>query len=718
MRGITFRQEVQESGIWNSHEHATDEWEGKDWPKHIREVLGKGTQKKQLTQEHALRGNRRGNVWFQLGKEVGFRMPHQREMKIGRIVGHCKGWLAVDVWISQGTATKSTRNRNGLPSWTKPEAPERITIQDTQAFPVSTTILCKDTREIYSVDDSSEWIDNWLKHIVSGPSYEGEQEVQTEQQTQAEEEDEKPWKYDTGKGPVEMSPEEPNSNTDTIWTVSDGGVREAGTHKARGGYGYIIKTLRESKGWGNFGYTMSGRGMVEGNNMYMDSTRAEARGLLATMIRLLASIKRYPNVQTIDHATDNEAVVDMYAGMKGRTTAEWLRATDTDIWYEIQQAEAKFATQGITYKVRWIRSHPEKRHTWLSDWKEDDVMNSMADILATLAMQEYVGMGNTELIQAKDSTRVWYVYTQEKGGKKMRITGKLRQMLKCHIQFRHYGTYLETSQASHIKGQNLHQVIDHSLLRKLWKPPVSCSKITHMVKLSKLLAGILATETVLTRRNQGTETNGKGTAVCKLCGLADETNLHMLCECNGNTELVTERRIWISKMRKIVKDTLSNHMNSAQLAVLMSLWNVDELGNISQWVSDDRLNLETPGTDPILLQLRVLIDKQKGVDNHMYGITTTEWREFLEESLDIPPSIALKFQTNLHRCTQHAIDNMWKERNFARHGKTSKSEIWEHRVFEAAIRSWKNEANRTGSDGRCRRKNQSITEETEAGIGA
>ena len=82
-------------------------------------------------------------------------------------------------------------------------------------------------------------------------------------------------------------------------------------------------------------------------------------------------------------------------------------------------------------------------------------------------MQEYVGMGNTELIKAKDSTRVWYVYTQEKGGKKMRITGKLRQMLKYHIQFRHYGTYLETSQASHIRGQNLHQVIDQSLLRKI-----------------------------------------------------------------------------------------------------------------------------------------------------------------------------------------------------------------------------------------------------------
>ena len=72
----------------------------------------------------------------------------------------------------------------------------------------------------------------------------------------------------------------------------------------------------------------------------------------------------------------------------------------------------------------------------------------------------------------------------------MRITGKIRQMLKCHIQFRHYGTYLETSQASHIKGQNLHPVIDHSLLRKIWKPPVSCSKITHMVIMIKTLAGI------------------------------------------------------------------------------------------------------------------------------------------------------------------------------------------------------------------------------------
>jgi len=57
---------------------------------------------------------------------------------------------------------------------------------------------------------------------------------------------------------------------------------------------------------------------------------------------------------------------------------------------------------------------------------------------------------------------------------------------------------------------------------------------------------------------------------------------------------------------------------------LLGLWNVDELGKITEWVTDDKLNLEASENDPKLLQLRVLIGKQNGVNNHMYGITTTE----------------------------------------------------------------------------------------------
>ena len=80
----------------------------------------------------------------------------------------------------------------------------------------------------------------------------------------------------------------------------------------------------------------------------------------------------------------------------------------------------------------------------------------------------------------------------------------------------------------------------------------------------------------------------------------------------------------------------------------------------------------------------------------MYGITSTEWRVFLENSLEIPPAIALKFQTDLHKCTQAAIHILWKARNSAVHGKTTPSELWELRIFEEAIHTWKSEVERKG----------------------
>ena len=51
-------------------------------------------------------------------------------------------------------------------------------------------------------------------------------------------------------------------------------------------------------------------------------------------------------------------------------------------------------------------------------------------------------------------------------------------------------------------------------------------------------------------------------------------------------------------MRKIVKATLHNKMSPAQYEVLLGLWNVDELGKINEWVTDDRLNLEAAENDP------------------------------------------------------------------------------------------------------------------------
>ena len=111
-------------------------------------------------------------------------MQNHSSLGAGRIVGHCKGWIAVDVWIPQASATKSTRHKNGLPNWKKPAVAERITIQDTQAFPLSTTLFHTEPDEIYRVDDSSEWIEEWWKQSGTGPDYAVESEGQSIQQVQ------------------------------------------------------------------------------------------------------------------------------------------------------------------------------------------------------------------------------------------------------------------------------------------------------------------------------------------------------------------------------------------------------------------------------------------------------------------------------------------------------------------------------------------------------
>ncbi len=80
----------------------------------------------------------------------------------------------------------------------------------------------------------------------------------------------------------------------------------------------------------------------------------------------------------------------------------------------------------------------------------------------------------------------------------------------------------------------------------------------------------------------------------------------------------------------------------------------------------------------------------------MYGITSTEWRAFLEDSLEIAQAIALKFQIDLHKCTQLAIHTLWKARNTAVRGKTAPSALWELRTFEEVIQTWKIEVEREG----------------------
>ena len=109
-----------------------------------------------------------------------------------------------------------------------------------------------------------------------------------------------------------MTPDIVDPATEILRAMSDGGVVDEGTDKAKASYGYVIRSKQLQEGWGNFTFLMSGRGQVEGTNAFIDSTRAEAKGLVATMHRILSTIQNFPHLKHIDHATDNEAVVNMY----------------------------------------------------------------------------------------------------------------------------------------------------------------------------------------------------------------------------------------------------------------------------------------------------------------------------------------------------------------------------------------------------------------------
>ena len=88
--------------------------------------------------------------------------------------------------------------------------------------------------------DSTEWIVEWWKHTGLSKDDAMVIEENNEEKVLTDAENEKPWRYDEGKGPENMSPDEPNSQTDTLWAMSDGGVTNAGTHCTRAGYGYTL----------------------------------------------------------------------------------------------------------------------------------------------------------------------------------------------------------------------------------------------------------------------------------------------------------------------------------------------------------------------------------------------------------------------------------------------------------------------------------------------
>ena len=90
------------------------------------------------------------------------------------------------------------------------------------------------------IDGSSDWMEAWWKHIIVGHTEGEDVQMQAVQHSYADDDmAEKSWKLDKGKGLEDMVHvvDKETTHSDTLTTMSDGGVLYAGTHRAKAGYG-------------------------------------------------------------------------------------------------------------------------------------------------------------------------------------------------------------------------------------------------------------------------------------------------------------------------------------------------------------------------------------------------------------------------------------------------------------------------------------------------
>ena len=92
----------------------------------------------------------------------------------------------------------------------------------------------------------------------------------------------------------------------------------------------------------------------------------------------------------------------------------------------------------------------------------------------------------------------------------------------------------------------------------------------------------------------------------------------------------------------------------------------------------------------------------------MFGIASTGWRGFLEDSLGLSPEAAFTFQAALH-VHKHTLYMYVRDRlaldrpnvestELSQICKDNPKQTWERRAFEDAIRCWKSEAERKGRE--------------------
>jgi len=719
--GETFRPEVRSGGAWD-----LDTGAQMGWAAAVRKAAGtNGNHSTKI--RSPLTGARTGNMWHRRGRAVMW--EQDGTMHAGRSLGQHGGWVAVARWTpgsAQEEKRRSPRLQCGahaagtVEKWIEPltEQLPRCVLRADAVIPMCGTESNShdhiDSR-VWTLTDSPEWVLGWMNrhpplrdiehdewHSSARRHNPGDGETTAQRRGD--------W-HDSSIGKrIAMAAEAARTSThECISIACDGSVAQADCEGAKGTFGWVaMEGTADQVDWLRGRAFAAGMGTVEGMWHDMTSTRAEARGLLDSMraTRRWIEQRRTPRLRTIKHYQDNKAVTDLYVTVADWGPLRWLTMVDKDIWYEIWAEKRWWHEGGRSYEVQWIRSHPEERASWVT-WAGEDILNHLSDRWADEAHCLFGSDGwkqPSALPGLFTTTGSWRLCVRGAP-----IVGNVRQTLKRHLQWWHFESYMREGSGLEVIDPDS---IDIAVAKRTMKPPTGVHKVTNAVLAAKVMGGILATETVLTRRTQDCD---EQMALCKLCGEGYETNHHMLCECTGSTEVIQARAEWMTAVRKVITAvTESPNAEAAALGeALQEVWQTDHVGKLAQW--DGGIALvgsafigcegETEVEEALRRseklhdaceQVDGLLLRQGGVEMATRGCFTTEWRRLLVTTGGLSEGDAMKLMVGMGKAMRQGVAKVWRTRSEVRSGLASVTRQTHSHHFELALTRWRRKEEAAG----------------------
>ena len=318
------------------------------------------------------------------------------------------------------------------------------------------------------------------------------------------------------------------------------------------------------------GRSLHGGGMVDGPPEWSSSTRAEATGLLAALMGVMLAgwkgdiqlrLDNDPAVQRSGGLThiDNENQGSSPTPGTSLDLENRIAIQDSDIWTEFAAWRTKHSRLG-TVEVVWHPGHPEvRKRRDRSNWDTHDHAIFTADAIAgdmhKLPQSPTSPHSPSRAPTEWSHSPTWQLYYR--GAKQV---GCIARRLKDAVRTEQLGEYLQAAGIG--KGTDSQWLVPELLARNIGRKE---GDLRHKVHRAKVAACILGTMYTQHRRNGLTPHQD---VMCRLCGVALETDSHVLWEC-PHPAVASVRRDLSKAVRSIWR---KSGLSDANWAVARALW--------------------------------------------------------------------------------------------------------------------------------------------------